>query len=119
MFSLLAEMARSERETLVERINSGLAKARREGKRLGRPAGSSLSPKEFLATHKDVVKQLRAGHSIRNTAKITGKSVSTVQRVKAAMPEASSVPLTPSEAAPLRRHMKKASKWMENKLAKG
>lgn len=33
-----------------------------------------------------VVKQLRAGHSIRNTAKITGKSVSTVQRVKAVMP---------------------------------
>jgi DNA invertase Pin-like site-specific DNA recombinase len=87
MFSLLAEMARSERETLVERINSGLAKARREGKKLGRPEGSSLSPKEFLATHKDVVKQLRTGQSIRNTAKITGKSVSTVQRVKASMPD--------------------------------
>lgn len=90
MFSLLAEMARSERETLVERINSGLAKARREGRKLGRPEGSTLSPKEFLATHKDVVKQLRAGHSIRNTAKITGKSVSTVQRVKAAMPASGS-----------------------------
>lgn len=85
MFSLLAEMARNERETLVERINSGLAKARREGKKLGRPEGSTLSPKEFLASHKDVVKQLRAGHSIRNTAKITAKSVSTVQRVKAAI----------------------------------
>ena len=40
MFSLLAEMARSERETLVDRINSGLAKARRDGKTLGRPLGS-------------------------------------------------------------------------------
>jgi len=85
MFSLLAEMARSERETLVERINSGLAKARRQGKKLGRPAGSTLSRKEFLATHKDVVKQLRADHSIRNAAKITGKGVSTVQRVKATL----------------------------------
>ena len=90
MFSLLAEMARSERETLVERINSGLDKARREGKKLGRPAGSTLSPKKFLANHRDVMKQLRAGHSIRNTAKITGKSVSTVQRVKAAMPQSCS-----------------------------
>ena len=45
-----------------------------------------MSPRDFLAAHKDVVKQLRAGHSIRNTAKITGKSISTVQRVKAAMP---------------------------------
>lgn len=85
MFSLLAEMARNERETLVERINSGLAKARREGKTLGRPQGSTLKPTDFLANHKDVVKQLRAGQSIRNTAKITGKGVSTVQRVKDAI----------------------------------
>ncbi len=92
MFSLLAEMARSERETLVERINSGLAKARREGKKLGRPEGSSRSPKDFLSTHRDVVKQLRADQSIRNTAKITGKSVSTVQRVKASMPTAAPNP---------------------------
>ena len=91
MFSLLAEMARSERETLVERINSGLAKARREGKKLGRPEGSTLSSKEFLANHKDVMKQLRAGQSILNTAKITGKGPSTVQRVKAAMSHAAPV----------------------------
>lgn len=85
MFSLLAEMARSERETLVDRINSGLDKARREGKTLGRPQGSTLKPTDFLANHKDVVKQLRAGQSIRNAAKITGKGASTVQRVKAAI----------------------------------
>ena len=83
MFSLLAEMARNERETLVDRINSGLARARREGKTLGRPKGSSLKRADFLANHRDVVKQLRAGQSIRNTAAITGKGVSTVQRVKA------------------------------------
>lgn len=85
MFSLLAEMARNERETLVERINSGLAKARRDGRTLGRPKGTTLSNVEFLDSHKDVTKQLRAGQSIRNTAKITGKGASTVQRVKAAM----------------------------------
>jgi len=85
MFSLLAEMARSERETLVDRINSGLAKARREGKTLGRPAGSKVERAEFLAAHRDVVKQLRAGQSVRNAAKITGKGASTVQRVKKVM----------------------------------
>ncbi len=85
MFALLAEIARNERETLVERINSGLAKARREGKTLGRPTGSHLKRADFLANHKDVVKQLRAGQSIRNTAKITGKGNSTVQRVKDAL----------------------------------
>ena len=81
MFSLLAEMARSERETLVDRINSGLAKARRDGKTLGRPLGSKHKTAEFLANHRDVVKQLRAGQSVRHTAKITGKGASTVQRV--------------------------------------
>jgi DNA invertase Pin-like site-specific DNA recombinase len=85
MFSLLAEMARNERETLVERINSGLAKARRNGKTLGRPQGSTQTQADFLANHRDVMKQLRAGQSIRNTAKITGKGISTVQRVRRAI----------------------------------
>jgi DNA invertase Pin-like site-specific DNA recombinase len=85
MLAVLSEMARAERETLRERINSGLAEARRKGKTLGRPTGSSMTPAEFLASHKDIVKQLRAGQSVRNAAKITGKGASTVQRVKAVL----------------------------------
>jgi len=85
MFALLAEMARSEREFLSERIKSGLQEARKKGRRLGRPTGSSLASKDFLAKHKNICRALRAGQSIRNTAKITGKGISTVQRVKAAM----------------------------------
>jgi len=85
MFSLLAEMARNERETLVERIKSGLAEARRKGHRLGRPRGSQLERKEFLEKHRDIVRKLKSGQSIRNVALITGKGVSTVQRVKAAV----------------------------------
>lgn len=85
MFSLLAEMARNERETLVERILSGLAEARRKGHRLGRPPGSVVDREGFLGKHRDVIRQLRAGQSIRNTAKITGKGASTVQRVKSIM----------------------------------
>ena len=82
MFALLSEMARSEREVLSERIKSGLAEARRKGRKLGRPTGSGPAS-AFLTKHKDVVKKLREGQSIRNTAKITEKGVSTVQRVKA------------------------------------
>lgn len=85
MFALLAEMARAERETLSERIKSGLEEAKRKGRKLGRPVGSRLSEKEFLKKHGDVCRRLREGHSIRNTAKITGKGVSTVQRVKATL----------------------------------
>ena len=83
--ALLAEMARAEVETLRERINSGLAEARRKGVKLGRPEGSGLEAAALLAKHKDVVKVLRAGQSIRNAAKITGKGNSTVQRVAAAL----------------------------------
>lgn len=86
MFSLLAEMARSEKETLVDRINSGLDEARRKGKVLGRPVGSALASSELLAKHADICRQLRAGKSIRDVAAITGKGISTVKRVKAAMP---------------------------------
>ena len=83
MLALLAEMARNELETLRERINSGLAEARRKGVRLGRPVGSKIDAGALLEKHRDIVRQLKSGQSIRNTAKITGKGVSTVQRVKA------------------------------------
>ena len=89
MLAVLSEMARAERETLRERIQSGLAEARRKGRTLGRPKGIIQPKSEFLANHKDVVKQLRAGQSIRNTAAITEKGVSTVQRVRAALGSAS------------------------------
>jgi DNA invertase Pin-like site-specific DNA recombinase len=85
MLAVLAEMARAETETLSERIKSGLAEARRNGVTLGRRKGSTLLPAAFLAKHRDVAKLLRDGRSIRHAAKITGKGVSTVQRVKAAL----------------------------------
>jgi DNA invertase Pin-like site-specific DNA recombinase len=85
MFALLAEMARAEREALSERIRSGLAEARRKGRKLGRPEGSIMERKEFLSKHSDIVRRLKEGHSVRNAAKISGKGGSTVQRVKAAL----------------------------------
>ena len=85
MLALLAEMARSEVELLRERINSGLREARRKGVKLGRPKGTTLDRKVFLQKHKDVLRQLKAGQSVRNAAKITGRGVSTVQRVKLAL----------------------------------
>lgn len=85
MFAILADVARSERETLSERIKSGLAEARRKGRKLGRPEGSKINQRDFLSKHKDVARKIREGHSVRNTAKITGKGASTVQRVKALM----------------------------------
>jgi DNA invertase Pin-like site-specific DNA recombinase len=89
MFALLAEMARAEREQLIERTRSGLAEARRNGQVLGRPVGFRL---DALKAHPDVVRMLRANKSIRDCALRCGCSPMTVQRVKRAMDA------TPAEA---------------------
>jgi DNA invertase Pin-like site-specific DNA recombinase len=84
MLALLAEMARSELEVLRARIMSGLAEAKRKGVKLGRRIGSRITSAKFLHKHRDVVRLLKAGQSIRNTAKLAGKGISTVQRVRVA-----------------------------------
>jgi DNA invertase Pin-like site-specific DNA recombinase len=85
MLALLAEMARNGSETLRERIKSGLGLARKRGVVLGRRKGTTLSREQLLQKHKDVVRLLKSGQSVRNAAKIVAKAISTVQRVKAAM----------------------------------
>ena len=85
MLAVMAEMAQAERETLIERTRSGLAEARRKGRVLGRPKGSTLDAAELVARHPDIARHLRAVHSIRHAAAITGKSTGTVQAVKRAM----------------------------------
>lgn len=82
MLAILAEMALAERETLRERILSGLDAARRRGRTLGRPVGTVTPPEALLAKHGDVVRLLRAGKSLRDVAARTGKGTSTVKRIK-------------------------------------
>ena len=83
MLAVLAEMARAETDTLRERIKSGLAQARKDGRILGRKPGSTITPAQLLSKHKDIVRLLKEGHSIRHAAKISAKGISTVQRIKA------------------------------------
>jgi DNA invertase Pin-like site-specific DNA recombinase len=89
MLAIMAEAARNEIEVLSMRVRSGLAQAKRNGVKLGRPVGSSIPVEMFLKKHSDIVRLLKSDHSVRNTAKITEKGFSTVQRVKAAISEAS------------------------------
>ncbi|MFD2247289.1 recombinase family protein [Pontibacter ruber] len=77
--TILLDIGRMERATLIERVKSGLTEAKRKGKVLGRPAGSK---KDICKQHPKVMKYLKAGQSIRETAKLAGVGVSTVQRVK-------------------------------------
>ncbi|MDB4646456.1 recombinase family protein [Akkermansiaceae bacterium] len=85
IFALMAEKARSDLDELSDRIKSGLAEAKRKGRKLGRPSGTSMSAKEFLAKHKDIVRRLWDGLSVRVAAAATGKSPFTVQKVRKIM----------------------------------
>jgi DNA invertase Pin-like site-specific DNA recombinase len=82
LFTVYSSIYRQEREKLVERIHSGLEEARRQGKTLGRREGSVKSNEVLLKEYAGVVKDLRAGISIRKVAKIHGLTPPTVQKVK-------------------------------------
>lgn len=85
LFTLLAEFARVERETLVERIHSGLEQARRRGIKLGRPFGTGKSVEQLQTEYAHVIRYLRQGYSLRKTAKLADVSLNTVRKVKKAI----------------------------------
>lgn len=93
VLTVLALGAEMERKLILGRLNSGRELAKKRGVRMGRPKGSSLSDEALAAKYPEVIRHLRKGkNSIREIAKLTGVSVSTVQRVKAAMNENSLAP---------------------------
>jgi DNA invertase Pin-like site-specific DNA recombinase len=78
MYGMLAVFAEFEREIIVERVNAGLARAKAQGKKLGRP--------RVAGTVEDRIRELRAsGLGIKAIAKQLGIGVGTVQRVDKAM----------------------------------
>jgi DNA invertase Pin-like site-specific DNA recombinase len=82
LITLLADIGRMEAETLSERTKSGLEEARRKGKKLGRPQGRSKTIREYLEQYPGVVKDLKAGLSIRQIVATRKVADKTVQRVK-------------------------------------
>ena len=80
--SVLGTCAEMERESISFRLNSGRAQYIANGGKLGRKTGSTKSREKKKDEYKEVISLLRKGISIRNVAKLTEKSISTVQRVK-------------------------------------
>jgi len=80
MFQMMGVFAEFERAMIQERVRAGLARARSEGKRLGRPAISQ----ELESAIRDALNEPgRLG--VRQIAKRFDVAVGTVQRVSAAL----------------------------------
>lgn len=73
LLSIFAWVAEQERTRLRERINAGLARARREGKRIGRPRASPLALAAAARLHCD-------GLSLEAAAERHGLSRETLRR---------------------------------------
>jgi DNA invertase Pin-like site-specific DNA recombinase len=87
MFGMVSVFAEFEADIIKERVNAGLARARAQGKRLGRPRVGQ-------ATTDKVRAELSRGTGMLKTAKLLSVGVGTVQRIRNEM----SLPRTQNEA---------------------
>ena len=78
VFGIFASLAEFEREMIRDRIHAGLARAKAEGKKLGRP--SNVNPS--VATAVKLLKQ--NGHSNHHIAKTRHIGVGTTSKLLAA-----------------------------------
>lgn len=82
MFQITGAFAEFERTMIQQRIHAGLARARKQGKVLGRPEGRrSVDPKKLNAAKR----LLQGGIGIGKAARETGLGVGTVHRLKQEM----------------------------------
>jgi DNA invertase Pin-like site-specific DNA recombinase len=82
MIATLSTCAQLERENIKFRLQSGRKVYIEKGGKLGRKVGSTKSLDKKREEYKDIIAYLKKGYAIRSIAKLTGKGISTVQRVK-------------------------------------
>ncbi len=84
--TILLEVASMERLTIKERMASGrdqyIAKCRREGIKMGRPASYRKSIETYKAQYQKEISLLRKGYSLSNVSALTGTSINTIRKVK-------------------------------------
>lgn len=84
--TILLEIASMERLTIKERMESGrnqyIAKCRKEGIKMGRPASYRKSEDTYRHQYAKEINLLKKGISLRNVSTITGTSINTLQKLK-------------------------------------
>ncbi len=83
MVQILNSVNAMERMSIRQRMESGYKAHIKAGGTVGRKPGKIIKDDATLINdHKDVVKNLKAGFSVRQVMKLTGKSSGTVQKIK-------------------------------------
>lgn len=82
LITILAEVARMERKTIRERVESGYNNFRANGGKVGRKMGYRKSETEMREQYAEEIRLLKKGISLRNVQKITSTSVNTLRKIK-------------------------------------
>ena len=71
LITILAEVARMERKTIRERVESGYKNYRANGGKVGRKIGYKKTEETIREQYTEEIKLLKKGYSLRNISKIT------------------------------------------------
>lgn len=82
VISVMGSIAEMERNRIKERTTEGIILAKAKGKYKGRKVGSLQSSERLLERHPIIVQKLKKGLTVREISTITGKSTTTVMKVK-------------------------------------
>jgi DNA invertase Pin-like site-specific DNA recombinase len=82
MIQILTSVSEMEKTTIRQRIKSGYENYRKNGGKVGRKEGFKKDTDVLMKEHKDIVKLLKQGYSVRKVMKLTDKSSGTIQKVK-------------------------------------
>lgn len=82
MLQIGSAFAEIELKQTHNRLQSGRAKYIANGGVLGRTKNSTETTEQTLEKHKDIIKFIKQGQSVRNIMKLTSKSNGTIQKVK-------------------------------------
>lgn len=82
LITILAEVARMERKTIRERVESGYYNFRANGGKVGRKTGYRKSDEEMKEQYAEEIRLLKKGYSLRNVQKLTSTSINTLRKVK-------------------------------------
>lgn len=80
--SVLGNVAEMERENMLERQKQGIAIAKAKGVYKGRVAGTKMSDEQFIEKYPKLIRELKAGESLRRAAALAGCSLGTAQKAR-------------------------------------